>query len=788
MNTPLPTSSSSRKYHQLGLSSSQGETSRSDESSDESKVNFSSIWSTIRRGKWWIFVTCLLVTGVVTAYTFTLPKVYESTAMVSVEASPVVRSTGAWSPADNIELSKEIGLLKNSGELNERVVERLRAVADTAGSGTFTIFEPVDGSEPTTYDVVERLRDRTSFDGFETQSMIRIAATSEVPEEATHIVNTYAGAYRQFSREVARSGVSAARRFLEGQLEERRREVEQVENEWETFALANNVATDGEGGQRVAQEYVELERQRDALQFRLEQEQRMKATLESQLEEVRPTLRSSVVSEQRAQSLRTQIDALQTQLAQLQLRAGEYYTNNPSLRGNEGQVPELAELKRRIDQYEGRKQALTEQLVTLVEERGLAMKTDGTGSDTFAQLESIGARINEREIESRQLKEQIRGIEREIASFQGRITNIPRQTIQREQIRRRLAQSEEFYKEIAGELRQIEIAEESELGYVSVVRAAIVPKLPVSPDLNQNILLGVLLGLGFGIGLAFIVQSTDSRIQEPEDIQTKGYNLLGVVPSMDREIKADFEGEETVDVVGKQLSTKLLPLLNPWSTVTENYRLMRTNLQYPHIEDDEQEGPQVLMVTSPEPADGKTTTAVNLALTFALSGHEVILIDGDLRRPTAHTLLDLNRRPGLAEVLSKKTSLDEVVQPFIDEFSFVAAGEAKAPSAEMLESKRMRELLAETRDRADVVIIDTPPVLAASDALILAVQCDATLVVANAGTTDSRALDQVKKTLGAVGVPVSAVIFNRFDAGRGQYEYGYGEGYGYDDKPDPVEA
>jgi succinoglycan biosynthesis transport protein ExoP len=236
------------------------------------------------------------------------------------------------------------------------------------------------------------------------------------------------------------------------------------------------------------------------------------------------------------------------------------------------------------------------------------------------------------------------------------------------------------------------------------------------------------------------------------------------------------------------LSTKLLPLLNPWSTVTENYRLMRTNLQYPHIEDDEQEGPQVLMVTSPEPADGKTTTAVNLALTFALSGHEVILIDGDLRRPTAHTLLDLNRRPGLAEVLSKKTSLDEVVQPFIDEFSFVAAGEAKAPSAEMLESKRMRELLAETRDRADVVIIDTPPVLAASDALILAVQCDATLVVANAGTTDSRALDQVKKTLGAVGVPVSAVIFNRFDAGRGQYEYGYGEGYGYDDKPDPVEA
>lgn len=781
MNTPFASKAPApERYQKLGLVAP----SRNGSGPNGASVDFSTIWSTVRRYKWIIFLSCLLVTASVTAYTFTLPKVYESSAIVAVGASPAVQSAGVWPSGEGIELSKEIGLLENSGTLNQRVADRLSAIADTAGKKQFPIFAPEDGTPPTTLDVMTRLREQTSFQGLQAESMIEIQATSEVPEEAAFIVDAFAQEYRQFSRQMARSGVSAARRFLEEQAEKRSQEVEQIENEWEQFALANNVAINGEGGQRVAREYVELESQRDALKFQLEQQRRMKSTLESQLEEMRPALRVSVVTEQRAQSLRTQINVLQEELAQLRIRAGEYYTNNPSLRGNEDRVPELAELKRRIDRHEARKDELTEQLVRLAEEKGLSMSADGTGS-AIGQMETLRARIDEREIEIRSLEEQIRGLDEEIDGFQGRIANIPRQTIQREQIQRRLEQSRQFYQEIAGELRQTEIAEESELGYVNVVRAATVPNLPVSPDLNQNILLGVLLGLGFGTGLAFIAQSMNARIHEPRDIQNHGYNLLGVVPSMDDEIRAEFNGEETVEVVGKTLSTKLLPLLNPWSTVSENYRLMRTNLQYPHSEDEVQNKPQVLLITSPEPADGKTTTAVNLALTFALSGREVLLIDGDLRRPNAHNLLGLNAKPGLADVLTEKKSMKEVTQTFIEGFSFVSAGETKVPPAEMLDSRHMQSVFAEARARADVVIIDTPPVLAASDALILAVKCDATLVVANAGTTDRRALDQVEKTFGAVGVPVSAVIFNRFDAGEGYYEYGYGDGY-YKEYPDLV--
>ena len=775
-----PQNTSPQKYKQLGLSTSGPEPS----DTDDAQVDFSAIWGTLRRRKWVVLVTCLLVTAAVAGYTLTLPKVYESTSMVSVGATPAMQSTEVWPSGEGgIELSKEIGLLENSGKLNQRVVERLSAVADTASVEALPLFRPVEGEEPTTQEVISRLRDRTAFTGRPDQGMIEIEASSSVPEEAAYIVNAFAEEYRQFSREMARSGVTAAREFLEEQVKRRRQELRAVEQEWKQFALENDIATEGESGERVAQEYVELRGKRDALEFELEQEQRMRSTLQRQLSDMQSTLRGSVVAEQRVQSLRTQIQTLQEELSRLRMKAEQFYTNNPSLEGNEEQVPELAALKERIKQHEERKNELTENLVSMAGEQGMAMGAEA-GGGAIGQLETLRARIEERTLNIQQLKEQIQGIDQEIATYEGQIDNIPQQTIRRQQIQRRLDQAEEFYQQVASELQQTTIAEESQLGYVDVVRAGVIPQFPVRPNLHQNILLGLLLGLGFGVGMAFIVQTINARIYEPSEIQHQGYNLLGVVPEMDDEIEDVFNGDETVEVAGRTLSTTLLPLLNPWSTVTENYRLMRTNLQYPHHNGEERKSPEVLLVTSPEPGDGKTTTAANLALTFALSGHEVLFIDGDLRRSNAHNLMGLEAEPGLSDILSGKKSLDEVTQTFIEDLRFVAAGESKAPPAEMLDSKRMRSLMEEARSKADVVIFDSPPVLSASDALILGVQADASLVVASAGATDRKALQQVEKTFGGVGVPLSAIIFNRFESGSG-YDYGYEEEY-YKEYPELV--
>jgi capsular exopolysaccharide synthesis family protein len=751
--------------------------------SDDVALDLNDIWETLKRNKWIILLTSILVTGAIGGYTWTLPKIYEAQAIVAVEEPPAAAPAMQFGGAP--DLTSEIGILENSGELATRVIDQLRAAADTTGAD-FPLFRAMEDGQPADrYAIGKRLEEVTEFEEVADQGLIMIIAESESPVEAAMLANVFAEQYRQFSQELAREGVVAARTFLERQLEKRKRDIQEIEGEWEQFARSNAVATEGQDGQQVAQEYIQLQTQRDALEFQLEQEKRMLSVMESQFQKSQPSLRENVLGEQRVQSLRTQIQVLEEQIATLKAQAEQYYINDPTLRGNEARVPELADIRRRIEGFESRKVDLTEDLVAATNEVGHRI---GDGTATLAQMGTQQEQIQAQKLAVGQLEAQLRGLDNRIAQYQSRIKGIPRQTIQREQLDRRLAQAEQFYTDIAAELQKTIITEESELGYVKIIRTGNVPMLPVRPNLQQNLILGVLLGLALGIGGAFVRQSMNFQIYEPDDIQNRGYSLVGVIPKMDREIKKAFKGKEEVDVDGLKLSTSLFPLLNPWSPITENYRLVRANLRYAALKEGAKlkDGIRSMVITSPEPGDGKTTTAVNLAITMALSGHKVLLIDADLRRPHGHQLLGLNRSPGLAEVLQNGTSFEAILQKtVVDGLTFVAAGVPDVPPTELLDSERMRAVLAAADTQFDVVIVDTPPVLAATDPIVVAPYCDAVLVVASADKTDFRALSQVKSTLNAVGVAIGGVIFNRYDAEKASssYKYGYGYDYKYDYTP-----
>lgn len=763
---------------------------------DESALDIGAVWDTIKRAKWIIIGTCVLVTSLTAAITMMMPQVYEASAVVAIERKPVAAPTMAGLN-DQRDLLSEIGGLENSGELARRVVATIESVADTAQGVQFTLLAPVSEEKPyTQYAALNRLQERVTFQADEQQGLITVWVTGRDPREAALIANAYVQQYRLFSREMARAGVVAAREFLGTQLEKRKDDIRVIENEWEAFARSNAVVIEGLDGQNVAQEYAELQSQRDALAFQLEQEKRTLAILNDQLDRVQPSLRSSVLQEQEIQSLRTQIQALENQIAELKATAEQYYINDPTLRGNESRVRELAEVKRRIDGFESRKVELTEELVEASRKAGGVGRT-GLGGATapadgaiasIGQLGTLQGRVQEQTIKVEQIEAQMTALNNRIEGYQGRLESIPRQTIQREQLERRLAQAEQFYKDITMELQRTIIAEESELGYVKVMRSAAIPMLPVSPNLKVNLILGLLLGLGLGTGLGFVRQSINWKIYEPDDIQTKGYSLVGVIPKMDREIKKTFKGKRMVDVEGREISTNLFPLLNPWSPITENYRLVRANLQFASMKNQEEYGQssRIMMVTSPEPGDGKTTTATNLAITIALSGRKVLLIDADMRRPNLHSLVGMEREPGLARILTGERDVDVIVEDtIIQGLHVLPAGVPDVPPTELLDTKRMRQFLDGAAERYDVVIVDTPPVLAATDPIVLAPYCDVILVVASADKTDFRGLSQVKSTLGAVGVPIGGVIFNRYDAEKagGSYKYGYGYDYNYDYAP-----
>lgn len=756
---------------------------------DVAGIDVGEILGIVRRGKWIILATALIVTGLVAAYTYTLDPIYEARSIVRIDLG--TQAMGMASIGQERDLASEIGVLEYSAELSSRVIEELRKTESALEEkGKFPLLYNEQGTERKTNEVMYALAQATSFRPMPSQSMIEFTVESKVPEEASTVANIYMKEYETFSREKARASVSAARDFLETQSEKRRAEIRQLEAQWEAFAKSNQVVTQGMAGERLVEEYTALSGRRDALGFELEHEREELRLLRDQLAQFEPGLRESVQQEQEASGLRSEIRILEERIGEMKAEAATYYVANEGLEGNADRIqrdfPELSETLARIDGLEKRKTALTNRLVEEASQmNGLAAPVTeagegAAGSAVLARVAEIRRRITEQEIRIGQLQAQISGLDQAVASYEPRLSRIPQQTIEREAIDRKLEQAEAFFQSITGELQRTIIAEESELGYVEVVRRAFVPGVPVRPNMQQNVILGLLLGLGIGVGLVFLKEASQSRLKRPDDLVRNGYNVLGVVPNMLDEVSQEFQGRPTVDVEGHSLSTTLLPLLSPWSPVTENYRLIRTNLQYSRGGQSYGKPPRTILVTSPEPGDGKTTTAVNLALTFVLGGKRVLLIDADMRRPNAHMLLGMERGPGLAEMLNGDESRQVVRRTYVDGLYLVPPGSTNDPPTEALDSRRMDKLLELGRAKCDVIIIDTPPVLVASDALVLAPRADATIVVTSANRTDLGRLDMTRDMLEGVGVPITGVIFNRFDgeeAKAASYRYGYYDDY-----------
>lgn len=751
-------------------------------------IDISEIISLLRRGRWIIVITTIIVLAATAGYTYTLDPVYEASSIVKVDmgAQPGV---GVMAFGQQRDLTSEIGVLQFSADLTSRVVDELQATAEALGeSADFPILYTADGKKRADNAVITAIMERVRFIPMPSRNMIQFVVESGVSEEASTIANLYMKQYEIFSREKARASVTAARDFLQDQAEKRRNEIRQLESQWESFAQNNQVVTQGLRGERLVAEYSQLSARREALTFEVEQQKEALRLLKEQLKQFEPGLRESVDQEQTASSLRSEISGLEQKIGGMRAEAAQYYVANEGLEDDrqriEREFPNLAELLSRTAGLEKRKQELTNRLVEEVS--GVEMLTPGSadgagGSRAISRVAQLKSKITEQEIAISQTIAQIDGLSAAISGYEPRLSRIPQQTIQREQIERKMEQAERFYQSITSELQRTIIAEESELGYVEVVRQAFVPRVPVRPDTKQNLALGLLLGLGFGVGIAFLHLSSNDTIRRPEDLNRLGYRVAGIVPDMEDEIAKEFRGRDTVEVEGKTLSTRLLSILSPWSPVTENYRLLRTNLQYMGKGKSHGHPPKTIMVTSPEPGDGKTTTAVNLALTFVLSGKKVLLIDADMRRPSAHKLIGMERGPGLGEFLSPSGNPNVVRRTCVDGLFFVSAGAVADPPTEALDSQRMRQLIQLGTSRCDVVIIDTPPVLAASDPLVLAPKVDATLTVLSANNTDTSSLELTRGMLEGVGVSISGIILNRYieiDSSKSNYRYGY---YKYND-------
>lgn len=299
---------------------------------------------------------------------------------------------------------------------------------------------------------------------------------------------------------------------------------------------------------------------------------------------------------------------------------------------------------------------------------------------------------------------------------------------------------------------------------------------PFAPNRRRIASLGLLIGLS----LSVLQTRLDHRFHKPDDLRDRGHTVLGVIPDLALILKADFDKAERVEIAGRQIETRLVALLSPMSQASEAYRALRTSVQFSrpdaHV--------QTIVVTSPSPGEGKTTTISNLAVALAQAGRRVLLDAADLRRPRQHGLFGLPKTPGVTDALFAEAGVDAAPFPVADGLDLLPAGRPVPNPSEVLGSAVMRAHLAAWKEAYDVVLLDAPPVLAATDAVLLATQADAVIVVARADATKDFELERALEALRSVGAPVIGTVLNGFDATKAygykhRYTYGYRQTYAY---------
>jgi len=350
--------------------------------------------------------------------------------------------------------------------------------------------------------------------------------------------------------------------------------------------------------------------------------------------------------------------------------------------------------------------------------------------------------------------------------------------------------NKQLYDGLLQKLKEASITAGLRSSNIRVVDPALAPASPSRPQKARNILLAVLMGLVGGVGLALFREYLDNTVKSPDDVEAlTGLPSLAVVPSLPGLNATTGRLSRLAREAGAGAGSRveLLSYIQPKSQISEAFRALRTSLLLSQAD----HPPQVILVTSALPREGKTTAAVNLAVTLAQLGDRTLLVDSDLRKPGIRRALNLTigKDVGLSSYLAGVTSLEEatIQHPTITNLSALTTGPVPPSPADLLSSHRMREAIAELRRRFKFIVIDSPPVMAATDAVILSALTDGVLLVVRSGETPKEAFTRTRDLLAAVKCRLLGVVLNAVDSNAPDYyysyryyPYAYGYGYGED--------
>ena len=596
--------------------------------------------------------------------------------------------------------------------------------------------------------------------------IIDIAYTSVWPDESKLIINTLVDVYKNF--ELKMSGEYAANSvdFLERLLAEQDIKLRGAERELTEYKKEEKMYDLDGAAIGITQQVASIESELYNTGSEINIRKGKYNLLKSKLSQDEKILAERLLNDINIQvlSLRTEIGKLESKLVQNIAQHGENHDAVKDLQFKLGglkkqlnmKVEDLTAMGMTVQDPLQARQSIVMELITLDSEN-TALELKKTESEKLLNV------------------------------YNKKLDELPEKQLEFFKLQRNSTILNQNYSLIRNKLEEAKINLAVQVGKVQIVDYA---RLPSNSNQNKNrtVIMGLTFGLGFGILLAFGREFLDNTIKTSFDIERKNLPVLGIIPSIGKEQELKnglfFKGRNpwVNNKSSRKLKRRLITREDPRSPVSEAYRSLRTSMLFTSPD----KKVKSILISSAGPGEGKTTTVANLAITYANLGKKTLLVDTDLRRPVIHKVLDLKKEPGITDYLSGSvTDFNNIIQDTeIENLSAVPSGIIPPNPSELLGSSKMIDLIKSLEEQWDMILFDSPPLVAVTDATMVSKEIDRIIMVVKVGQTDKKAFDHTITSLSNVGAPLGGVILNavthKNSYGSYYYYYQYYNYYGSD--------
>ncbi len=729
---------------------------------EEKEVHLRDYWKIIWKRRWTVLALFLIVLITTAVATFTMKPIYRGTASIQInKENPQVMdfkeifSVNMW----DLDYYQTQYKVLESRTLARRVIQTLKlsehsefqpqplsafqqwrsnllkpvfnlfASLKTTSSKKNSVPEQEPSESPKETALINDFLGKLKIEPIRNSRLVKVHFDSNYPDLSARVVNTLADSYIQLNVESRFVATEKIREWLSKQLEDLKAKVERADEALQAFGSKHDIISLDEKENVTMQRLTELN---EAL-TKAESERMAKEALYRQTKDKNFDALPSILENKLIMDLKQAYIQLEAQYMKLS------ETFKP-------EYPEMVRLKNQMQSIKKRMDAETGKIVT-------GIKNDYESSLRREYL-----------------------IRHAFDQQKAKVMEMKDQAIQYNILKREADTNKELYKGLLQRMKETAVSAGLTVSNIQVLDKAEKPAAPYKPNVKLNLLLAMVVGLFLGIGLAFFFEYLDNTVKTPEEVeQLIRLPSFGMVPEISYDRKKRVESGDSYPV-------EMITHGHPKSILSEAYRNIRTSILLSFSE----KPPKKIVITSPNPSEGKTTTVINTAIALSQTGAKVLVIDGDMRHPRIHKIFNGADGVGLSNFLSGNAPLDSIIKKTeVPNLYFIPAGPVPPNPSELIGSNLFKEMIKLLGNRFDHVVLDSPPALGFADSIILSAIVDGVVLVVLGGKTPRETLQRAKEILYQVNAKILGVVINRVDIQRsdyGYYYYRYHYYYGKDGK------